>query len=74
MNRSFQSQMLTLAFLLMAGVVAACGASSATQAEAPGHSEEGDHGEHGEAHRLDISTLGEEEHLRRHERHRWIHC
>ena len=32
-----------------------------------------DHGEHGEAHRLDISTLGEEEHLRRHERHRWIH-
>ena len=47
MNRSFQSQMLTLAFLLMAGVVAACGASSATQAEAPGHSEQGGHGEHG---------------------------
>jgi cobalt-zinc-cadmium efflux system membrane fusion protein len=40
--------MRTLAFLLMAGVVAACGASSATQAQAPGHSEEGDHGEHGE--------------------------
>jgi membrane fusion protein, heavy metal efflux system len=48
MNRSFQSQMRTLAFLLVAGVVAACGASSGTQAEAPGHSEEGDHGEHGE--------------------------
>ena len=48
MNRSFHSQMRTLAFLLMAGVVAACGASSGTQAEAPGHSEEGDHGEHGE--------------------------
>jgi len=48
MTRSFQSQMRTLAFLLMAGVVAACGASSGTQAEAPGHSEEGDHGEHGE--------------------------
>ena len=47
MNRSFQSHMLTLAFLLMAGVVAACGASSATQAEAPGHSEQGGHGEHG---------------------------
>ncbi len=48
MNRSFQSQIRTLAFLLMAGVVAACGASSGTQAVAPGHSEEGDHGEHGE--------------------------
>lgn len=48
MNRSFQSQMRTLAFLVMAGVVAACGASSGTQAEAPGHSEEGDHGEHGD--------------------------
>ena len=44
MNRSFQSQLRTLAFLLMAGFVAACGASSATQAQAPGHSEEGDHG------------------------------
>lgn len=48
MTRSFQSQLRTLAFLLMAGVVAACGATSGTQAEAPGHSEEGDHGEHGE--------------------------
>jgi membrane fusion protein, heavy metal efflux system len=48
MTRSFQSQLRTLAFLLVAGVVAACGASSGTQAEAPGHSEEGDHGEHGE--------------------------
>lgn len=47
MNRSFQSQMLTLAFLLMAGVVAACGASSATQAEAPGHSEQAGHDDHG---------------------------
>jgi cobalt-zinc-cadmium efflux system membrane fusion protein len=32
----------------MAGVVAACGATSGTQAEAPGHSEEGDHGDHGD--------------------------
>lgn len=48
MTRSFQSQLRTLAFLLMAGVVAACGATSGTQAEAPGHSEEGDHGDHGE--------------------------
>ena len=48
MNRSFQSQLRTLAFLLMAGVVAACGATSGTQAEAQGHSEEGDHGDHGE--------------------------
>ena len=47
MNRSFQSQLRTLAFLLMAGVVAACGATSGTQAEAQGHSEEGDHGDHG---------------------------
>jgi membrane fusion protein, heavy metal efflux system len=48
MTRSFQSQLRALAFLLMAGVVAACGATSGTQDEAPGHSEEGDHGEHGE--------------------------
>ena len=48
MTRSFQSQLRALAFFLMAGVVAACGATSGTQAEAPGHSEEGDHGEHGE--------------------------
>jgi len=48
MTRSFQSQLRTLAFLLMAGVVAACGATSGTQAEAPGHSEEGDHGDHGD--------------------------
>ncbi len=47
MNRSFQSYLPTLAALLMAALVASCGASSATQIEAPGHSEEGDHGDHG---------------------------
>lgn len=47
MNRSFQSYLPTLAALLMAALVASCGASSATQIEAQGHSEEGDHGDHG---------------------------
>jgi len=44
MNRSFQSQMPTLTALLLATFVAACGASSATQPEAPAHREDGEHG------------------------------
>lgn len=47
MNRSFQSILPSLAALLLAALVASCGASSATQTEAPGHSDEGDHGDHG---------------------------
>jgi len=46
MNRSFQSYFPTLAALLMAALVASCGASSATQVEAAGHNEDADHGHH----------------------------
>jgi len=47
MNRSFQSYLPTLAALLMAALVASCGASSATQVEAPSHSGDANHGDHG---------------------------
>lgn len=40
MNRSKHPIALSLAALVMAGIVAACGASSATQTEAAGHSDE----------------------------------
>ncbi len=43
MNRSFQSQMPTLTALLLATFVAACGASSAPQPEAPAQAEDGEY-------------------------------
>lgn len=48
MNRSKQALTLSLAALLMAGIVSACGASSATQSEAAGHS--GEEAGHGDGH------------------------
>lgn len=54
MNRFKYNLTLSLAALLMAGIVTACGASSATQTEAAGHTEEDGHSEeeagHGDEH------------------------